>query len=387
MLWKTENIRIIKASEMLCSGISINKREINIYVDKLTGVKVKDMAAPPTLRRYIEKQGPRDNFRRRQDDMMQHITVLGSLILTFAHVVDLQTFADLPLLCYPNELNCWFITLWNGVAPINIKPNDWLSSIVSMIIRVSSLHKISPQNEKEVFLISQRGWSVFHNCIGDYDPADVNCELIFIKRGVPTNLRTNEQKYLISDAPRIHPQKGSRPPVIVDKGDSYIPWCLSRVTKRMELYSIRSKEFFLSIRFDIDESGSPLGPEEAAKYSIYTSYQQFHTGLWAVVKTSPCSHPYHCNQAQPLDLSVVTAKGLDWLNCDMDLKEPRICICLVKGDARARWLAVAGLIVDESGIEITKRLRRRVMLRCHGCCEDCAVKAASAMTGKWLVIL
>ncbi len=30
---------------------------------------------------------------------------------------------------------------------------------------------------------------------------------------------------------------------------------------------------------------------------------------------------------------------------------------------------------------------RHIMLRCDDCCEDCAVQAASAMLGEWLVIL
>ncbi len=50
--------------------------------------------------------------------------------------------------------------------------------------------KVSVGSGNRLFLISERGWSLFYSNIGDNYPGTVNCESLSIKRGVPTNLRT-----------------------------------------------------------------------------------------------------------------------------------------------------------------------------------------------------
>ena len=82
-------------------------------------------------------------------------------------------------------------------------------------------------------------------------------------------------------------------------------------------------------------------------------------------------------------MGAVTVSGLTWANGDGPINSARICICLVKGDARAQWLVVNGINANDN----EGALNRQVLLRCDGCCEDCAVKAASAMKGNWLVVL
>jgi hypothetical protein len=65
------------------------------------------------------------------------------------------------------------------------------------------------------------------------------------------------------------------------------------------------------------------------------------------------------------------------------LGELRICVCLVKGDRRARWLVLCG--VHESIRH--KDYHRRVMLRGDDCCENCALDAAAAMEGEEAIYL
>jgi hypothetical protein len=105
-----------------------------------------------------------------------------------------------------------------------------------------------------------------------------------------------------------------------------------------------------------------------------------------VVKTKPCAHPKNVEREE-LDLGVVTVKGLHWTK-ESSTENKRICVCLVKGDSRARWLVIAGIITDTEDFEnIPEGLERQVMLRCDDCCVGCAVQSASSMQGKWLVIL
>ena len=373
---RTEYWRIMTSSAMLCSGITFDEKEINHYVKQLTGVQNSGMALPPTLRRHMEEARSgsggieSDGFRR-------DIERLASWILGFAQVVGLEACSDMPLIYDP--YNTWFRCLgWDNSGPVQIGSNVWYNLIVTLM--VSGIGKrLYPLDG--TFLFSHCGWSVFMKRIGDIDTANVKAGLLSLKRGVPTSTRTNERKYQISDAIPPLTKGNFRAPLKIDIKDSYIPRCLSTVLKRTEQYSSRGLKSLLAIRFDIDESSAPLRPGEEAKFSVYASYKHFHHGMWGVIETMACSHPRGGSKLCKLDQGVVTAKGLDWATyCGSDKFHERICIILVRGDARARWLAVArSTDLDRS--------KANIMLRCDDCCEDCAVQTAIAMEGKWLVIL
>lgn len=237
-----------------------------------------------------------------------------------------------------------------------------------------------------LFLTCHQGWSLFYSSVGDYDPGEINCELLSIKPGVPTNTRTGERRYRMADAAFIEEQV--RTPRVLDKGNSYLPRCATKVYKRTEHYSSRSDEFWLSMRFDIEEVDfhrrTPIqrtGHDQ--RYCLYASYSRFHEAFWGIVKTIPCPHRSENGEPLPLDLDTVTVAGLTWASSNGDAGETRICICLVKGDVRAQWLVVNGIMADGGSTD----LGRQILLRCDGCCADCSVRAASAMRGKWLVIL
>ena len=42
------------------------------------------------------------------------------------------------------------------------------------------------------FRTCYNGWSLFYSSVGDYDPREIKCELLPIKRGVLNNTRTGE---------------------------------------------------------------------------------------------------------------------------------------------------------------------------------------------------
>jgi hypothetical protein len=276
--------------------------------------------------------------------------------------------------------------LWDGQKPIDMPSDMWFSRIIHMLVGQTS-GKVSVGSGNRLFLISERGWSLFYSNMGDNDPSTVNCESLSIKRGVPTNIRTKERRYQISDAPRIQPPappKGPAPsPWIVEEAGSYIPRCFTPVTKRTEHYTSRSNDFWLAIRYDVKETW----PEGVKTYSIYASPRQFHEALWGVVKTTNFTHLSEVVESIELDLGVVTVKGFAW-TAEMFTKNHRICVCLVKGDSRARWLAISGIIRDTDEAEnIPKGLSRQIMLRSEKCCVRCAVQSGSVKDGNWLVIL
>ena len=140
-------------------------------------------------------------------------------------------------------------------------------------------------DSEDIFVTSHHGWSLFYSSVGDHDPGRVNCELLSIKRGVPTNTRTGERKYQIADAPPM--KRHVRTPVVVDKGNSYLSRCVTKAHKRTEHYSSRADEFWLYIRFDIEDLGSHPRTDypgnhqvdEDTRYSIYASHSKFHVAL------------------------------------------------------------------------------------------------------------
>ena len=385
----TEQWQFWKSGRLLFSGIKLDERTINDYVQRLTGLDITNTVLPPGIRNFLEKS-PYYTFDIRKAAFIEDTKLAASWILTFAQVINIEAYADLPLYFHADGFPIKGLLSWNGLGTIDIDSDLWFNYALGMM-KNTVREEDSNIESDEVFLTSHRGWSLFYSSIDDRDPGKLNCETLRIERGVPTNRKTGERKYRIADAPCV--EQGLRTPNLVDNGSSYLPRCVTKVYKRTEYYSSRANEFWLSIRFDIEEqlfSRRDLAQQtcelgEKIRYSVYASHSKFHDALGGIVKSTPCSHPDNDGKTLPLDLGTVTAAGLTWAYGSGAVDHNRICICLVKGDARARWLVVNG-ILPSTNME-SPALDRKLLLRCDGCCEDCAVKAAAAMEGNWLLVL
>ena len=381
----TELWRIFDSSNLILWGIKLDKKRIVDQLDKLSGKKLLDMAVPTSLRNFFEDSGELQ-VESYKSEILGCLRKLATWILAFGQVIDIKSCSDLPLCIAPGAEDCPDITKrWDGSGFIIIEPYGFFELIRTLRIN-SRAGMWSDQLGGLPFLACYQGWSLFYSCVGDYDPQDINCDLLCIKHGVPTNTRTNERKYGIVGAPVLG--FGGGPSMILDKKDSYFPRCVTKVVKRTEHYSSRSSEFWLSIRFDVENQLDFHHPScsqqtrSDQRYSVYASYGIFQAAIWNVFKTPPCTHQIEDVRSLPLDLDVQTIGGLPngFGLFGSERSEARIYICLVKGDARARWLAICS----------SQRARdssRRFLLRCNGCCEDCAVKTASSMKGEWFVVL
>lgn len=382
----TQIWQIKDASDVLFHGIEIDWNAVEGYSKTLI-MPDGSWSIPPTVRSYLETmQSDHPFWPKSVGSVISDIKRIASWILAFAQVAEVRDCAQLPLIYEPEWAFCPGIMTWDGKGPVDMGSNFWFSRIIQMLIG-QNYGKVSVASGTRLFLVSERGWSLYHGNLGDNDPGSVNCEYLFIKRGVPTNSHTQERRYQISDAPRIRPPappKGPAPsPSEIEKSGTYVPRCFTKVVKRTEQYISRSRDFWLSIRYDVEE----VWPEGTKRYSLYGSHRQFHEALWGVVRTTPCEHPKNKNGPEQLDLGVVTVKGFDW-TVERETKSHRICVCLVKGDSRARWLVLGGIVQDtDEGENLPDGLERRVMLRCDNCCVKCAVLQAGSMDGKWLVIL
>ena len=369
--FNTELWRLFDSSLLFFSGIELDKHQIFEQLDKIRGKSFNEMAVPTSVRNFLEPLKNKNRFFRIVKD-------LAILTFFFGQVIDIKSCSDLPLLYRESPL--WEDQLeFDGTSSLFLQPISCFDYIKDMM--EDAAKGIWNTESESCVLTCHHGWSLFLSSVGDCDPQDFNCQLLCIKRGVPTNTRTNERKYRISSPSFLN--LGNTRDVVLDKGDSYVPRCVTKVLKRTEQYSSRSDEFRLSVRFEVEQlefeqQNLDQRSRERSFQSLFASYSTLQNSLWNLYKTEPCTHQIEDGKSLPLDLDVQTVGAPH--NFTSPGQVTRILISLVKGDPRARWLAVYSCAGYAT-------VYRQIMLRCNGCCEDCAVKTASAIKGEWLVIL
>jgi hypothetical protein len=136
---------------------------------------------------------------------------------------------------------------------------------------------------------------------------------------------------------------------------------------------------------DIEDSMRRIqhsGFQDGGTIKLSRGYRDLHDALWMVVFSPPCQHPSTSKKIR-LGLEGTTANCLDWAQereaTDQSISVPaRVCVLLVKGDKRSRWLAV---------YEAAQSKCRRTLLRRKSTCEDCAIDFVVRRQGLWLVII
>lgn len=251
--------------------------------------------------------------------------------------------------------------------------------------------------DARTFVLSDHGWSLIMDVLGDKDPADVRRGTLHLRKGVPTNSRTGERRRLIMDLERGGSNVIQGPGVeILDKGQSFVPRSATHIHKRTEYISPSSNAFFLELQSTGTEEGlaqpqdqlhaegsQPLQVRSDQPLKANSGYRIMHDALWKATVTEPCKHgKVKAGQGKvPMGIDVVTTNAVAWgrvksLNCDF-LPE-RVCVLLVKGDQRSRFLALQATSNQED---------RRVILRHRRTCEECAIALAARSEGAWFVIL
>ncbi|KAF2096301.1 hypothetical protein NA57DRAFT_79067 [Rhizodiscina lignyota] len=386
ILSAVETWKIQEASEVAFDGLEIPWDTVNSYTEAIFNSD-GSLRLPPTLQKHSKKYNILHGMSYL--NVVDVIEALSRLLLAFAHIVDIRACSQLPLV-YSMDILVASSPI-KGRDLVSLDCHVWFKMILTMLMGHKYGKELLGGLEGSLCLASARGWSAYIPTFEDNDPGNVDCESVFIKRGVPTNPRTEERRYLIVDGPIIRPLNPPRgpdlTPRIVERADTYTPRCVMPVLRRTEMWTTRSKAFCMSIRYHLEE----LVAGETRAYTLYTSPRYLNNALWGVDKTLlPCPHRDEEPQEKDLALDVATAAGFEWR---LDFgpwpdESPRICICLVKGDARARWLVLGGILEDDSpDVPDATGLERRVLLRCDGCCVSCAVDRASDEAGKWLVVL
>ena len=382
---RLERWRIFDAAHIIFQDFiqthKFDKKAIDQYcaliVTQISSDEPRQHACQNYLTRVKKSYKNAETSEKRLDSDFEIIlSDLTQLVLVFASAIGVTECGTLPL-----DFNLRLVAnhqlgehLSQTEQDQSIRECLFLDQAIAMLIGWTSNDDV----QKDSFVISDFGWSIILNCVGDNDPADIDPSLFYIKQGVPTSSKTGERKKFVADF-RMSIRVQSL--AIVDRGNHYVPRCLMPVVERTLYYASRRNTFLLTIRYTVGT------PESQKTFDQSTSYKRLHQALWKIMVTKSCKHSKIKNnrQAATLGLDVASTTGLSWnfenrreTEKDNNVIPERICISLVKGDRRARWLAV------EAAARSTER---GAILRSEDCCEDCALRYTTELSDKWILII
>ena len=366
--YKLERWRVIRSARILFDGFNFEEDQIDEYQTQLQDEKVGYMPLPRCLQLYAQK------IREDENCVSALIVLLTELVLTCAHVVEIRECAEVPIAF---DLESVFrkssLKLsTHATIPILLLEDDFLRLWACLLCG----KKRAESSLAGIILISDFGWSVYLDSLGDVDPVDVQPELIHIKSGVPTSNRTQERKSQIRCSDGQMPRRLPTRRRFRDR--TYVPCCIHKVIDRVKYYISRRDEFIFAVRLKVQgESVS----EEINTEVAYLDCRALHQGLWTLLQTSPCGHEKadpRTNMERRHGMEVAPVAG--WCHgLRLDFTA-RIWVLLVKGDRGARILSVIHPVAQK----VDERSR---MIRTEDCCEDCALDQVIMRPNKWVLIL
>ncbi|CAF9943155.1 MAG: hypothetical protein ALECFALPRED_010710 [Alectoria fallacina] len=116
----TDPQRLLEATRLLSNEKTINADKIMDMATMYAGSSVYDLGPPKAIRVFSEEHGY--NIDQWEGAMLSTIQYLALLLLAFAHVVDLDAAANVPLiddivLTGGHSINCQ-LRFWDGKAPL-----------------------------------------------------------------------------------------------------------------------------------------------------------------------------------------------------------------------------------------------------------------------------
>lgn len=394
--------RVLASARVIFAGIEPQPAGTDAYVEFLADSGLNDDNLPKSLYSFLKKAKDRDEQFPRPKNLLDNIQDLARVVLLFAHVVDVESCAEMPiLLC--NGFREMDLQVKKLCRNPNTRATVSCETVFYGILRLLSADALnrpygpqstisSNEDSQFLFLCSDFGWSVFLDTVGDKDPADVKPHLIHIQKGVPTNSKTQERKSQISDGPWVQadlPRVYRIPPA---ETKTSLPRLAAKVTHRKEYWTSRAHQFEMNLAYLVEPTPNSLLRQfdvQLSPVEDWTTYRGMHFQIWETFSTPPCEHEPEITPKVPLQLGPDAIAILGWSNAAEETSSgpypQRIVIFLTRGDARIRWLAIRNATVGDGAPEYCDQ--RETMLRTLDCCDACALEHVASMPGRWTLIL
>ena len=367
--------KILEVARLLFDKPALTIESVNRYIEEYREKKPVEHEPTPLLKKWGSLAGTNDLHIRRRAELSWpnlHYTShqIVALILSFSHVRDLSTCANLPFRVTSSHMLPRILQTWDGKSDLDIPHDTWFSVIATLMFG----HERLPT---DACLISDRGWSVFVSTFSDADPSFIDPRYVSVVRGVPS--RHGIRKTGITDGPNAI--AGPYHWTAVEKaGDTAILRCSTKVEQSRIQCGEQRDVFILSIPLkshnpELDCHQPVSGRTSATHYMVRTGYRRYFQALWLAQRSRRCEHSPQEPQEIRLPPDSATVTGIVATKAFHDL---RILILLTAGNRFARWGALVGYA--DNG-------RRQMLLRGYDCCFACVVSQAASQPGKWVIIL
>ncbi|KAK6822831.1 hypothetical protein PG987_014376 [Apiospora arundinis] len=399
--------QIMNAAKLVFRSIDINAKMVKALVDKApTSGTLNDISKPRSLEMYLESL---PEAKRSLGLVRLSLPSLVALLLVVACVPELQTCEDIPLVSNLDLISLDSFTgrLRKGVSignhddrtGLEVEEGVFFTLAARLLVGYSYVDDAEDE-DRGGYVVSDFGWSLLLDVLGDKDPGDVWPWKLHLRRGVPTLSTTQERKYRLRDMVDTYGVGNDVPSrAIYDRSGHFVPRCVTHVREQKEYFTARRDAFLSTLRLQVEEriekgaiKMTRFGCKDGAIIELAMSYRELHRASWRVTYTTPCEHADGTLEGSPADGGAGAVKlsgeaaatnSLNWRTegCEMedhDEVPERVCILLVQGDKRSRWLAVREASMNE---------KRKVLLRTRNTCVSCAVDFAMNHNARWLVII
>ena len=368
--------RVFDSATILFDGIQIRKEAPKAYLKKVQECGIDRSCLPDSVKRVagqIASLYPKRPATSREDETCRHIAKLTLLTLTFAHVHNVAECTALPVSLHYLEDHILHYhsrileELEGAQSNLTVVQDFFHEQILALVLGTLQFQGLTSARS---FVISDFGWSVVLGCVNVVDPGDVRPSMVRICHGVPTHSMTGERKRFVCDGPpwgQAYPRK-----LVVDVGESYVPRSLARITQRKEFCASAENAFKVTVGLEMKYEG--IGSMNSS-----LGYWELHRNLWRCLRTASCGCLVKAKERASLGFNAATVTGDPWeIEADMrDNKiEQRICIYLAQRH-RTLWFQYTSESRDDF----------RIVIKSSDCCEDCALKAASALPNKVLLLV
>ena len=392
---KTEVWRVLAAAKVIFSGVKQHPGGVASYVEHLAVSALTESSIPLNFQNYLKTAKRREPSIPHERTFLKHIQYLARVVLLFSYVIDIESCAEMPIVlhCTFNEFEHEMISACrNPKGHPLVLPHTIFFGLVNLLSddQLHGYGRYPNEDSHSLFLCSDFGWSVFLGTIGDKDPEDVRPYLIHVKKGVPTDVRTNERKSRIIDGVGLH---FSQPPRLLrippQAEHTVIPSAVAQVVRRREYWTTHSQHFELALLMKVEPTKhSVLYQFGFQSLEVAISCRVMHEQVWETYTTPSCDHQPESAPSNALKMAPDALAIMGWNNGGDNLESgpypQRVLVLLSRGDPRLRWLAVINATRNHPPEVCDKR---NVMLRTRDCCDTCALEHVFSLQGRWILIL